>query len=237
MKKFKAKDYASINVDDADETSLVDAIGGDRFALMNSFDWEETPEGDAYWSDMYHGDIPLDTERLFLIHDTLFPKKAGGTMKKFKADDYSSINVVEADETSLGDAIGGDCFALMNSFDWEETPEGHDYWSEMYDKKVPLDTERLQLIYDTLFPHATSEDTPKEFNPVSKPSHYNLSGGIECIEYIKQVLGPDGFIAYCRGNSMKYQHRAMYKGKPLEDLEKAHQYSAWAIETLMELEE
>jgi hypothetical protein len=70
------------------------------------------------------------------------------------------------------------------------------------------------------------------FDAVSKPSHYNHSGGIECIDYIRQVLGKEGFIAYCRGNQIKYQHRAMYKGKPIEDLEKAHQYNAWAIEAL-----
>jgi hypothetical protein len=75
----------------------------------------------------------------------------------------------------------------------------------------------------------------QQHNPVSKPSHYNVADGIECITYIKQVLGNEGFVAYCRGNQIKYQHRAMYKGNPIEDLEKAHQYNAWAIETLKEL--
>ena len=75
---------------------------------------------------------------------------------------------------------------------------------------------------------------PKPFDAVSKPSHYNHGDGIECIDYIRQVLGKDGFIAYCRGNQIKYQHRAMYKGKPVEDLEKAHQYNAWTIEALKE---
>ena len=75
------------------------------------------------------------------------------------------------------------------------------------------------------------------FDAVSKPSHYNHGDGIECIDYIRQVLGKDGFIAYCRGNQIKYQHRAMYKGKPVEDLEKAHQYNAWAIEALKETKE
>ena len=81
-------------------------------------------------------------------------------------------------------------------------------------------------------PYTTEE---QQHNPVSKPSHYNVADGIECITYIKQVLGNEGFVAYCRGNQIKYQHRAMYKGNPIEDLEKAHQYNAWAIETLKEL--
>ena len=78
-------------------------------------------------------------------------------------------------------------------------------------------------------------DNPSEYNPVSKPSHYNQDGGIECIDYIKQVLGKEGFVAYCRGNQIKYQHRAMYKGNAVQDLEKAGQYNAWAIETLKEM--
>ena len=75
-------------------------------------------------------------------------------------------------------------------------------------------------------------DSPSSYDPVSKPSHYNQDGGIECIDYIKQVLGKEGFVAYCRGNQIKYQHRAMYKGNAVQDLEKAGQYNAWAIETL-----
>ena len=73
------------------------------------------------------------------------------------------------------------------------------------------------------------------YHPVSKPSHYNISDGVECITYIKQVLGNDGFVAYCRGNVMKYNHRAMYKGNPLEDMAKAQQYLEWANETLKEI--
>ena len=75
----------------------------------------------------------------------------------------------------------------------------------------------------------------QEHNPVSKPSHYNTEGGVECITYIKQVLGKEGFVAYCRGNVMKYNHRAMYKGNPLECMAKAGQYLEWANETLKEI--
>ena len=74
------------------------------------------------------------------------------------------------------------------------------------------------------------------FDPVDKPAHYNLEDGVECIDYIKQVLGKEGFVAYCRGNVMKYNHRAMYKNAtPVEDLKKAHQYLTWANETLEEI--
>ena len=82
--------------------------------------------------------------------------------------------------------------------------------------------------------HEYEEDKGKPFDPVSRPIHYNQAG-IECIDYIKQVLGKEGFIAYCRGNVMKYNHRAFYKGNPSEDMAKAEQYLEWANETLKEI--
>ncbi len=76
---------------------------------------------------------------------------------------------------------------------------------------------------------------PQKQSTSGKPFHYNNTEGIECIDYIKQVLGPHGFVAYCRGNVMKYNHRAMYKGNPTEDMAKAEQYLKWANETLKEI--
>lgn len=73
------------------------------------------------------------------------------------------------------------------------------------------------------------------FDAVTKPSHYNHSGGVECIDYIKQVLGLEGFVAYCRGNVIKYNHRAFYKGNATEDLKKAEVYLKWANEALEEM--
>ena len=108
---------------------------------------------------------------------------------------------------------------------------------------VSLDGDWITVVNDDGFSQSGANvnfelvvpEDQQQHDPVSKPSHYNVSDGIECITYIKQVLGNEGFVAYCRGNQIKYQHRAMYKGNPIEDLEKAHQYNAWAIETLKEL--
>lgn len=72
-----------------------------------------------------------------------------------------------------------------------------------------------------------------EYNPVDKPYHYN-SGNIECIDYIKEVLGLEGFIDYCHGNIIKYQHRYKYKQKPVEDIEKAKWYLDRMLEALKE---
>ena len=71
----------------------------------------------------------------------------------------------------------------------------------------------------------------KKFDPVNNPPHYTIRDGIECIDYIKQVLGPKGFAYWCWGNVIKYQHRHEYKGKPIQDMEKAQFYLDKWIET------
>ena len=73
-----------------------------------------------------------------------------------------------------------------------------------------------------------------DFNSVSKPFHYN-TGEIECIDYIKQVLGIEGFIAYCHGNMVKYQHRHRYKQNPVEDMDKADWYMQKMREAMKEV--
>ncbi len=68
----------------------------------------------------------------------------------------------------------------------------------------------------------------KDIDMVNSPSHYNQSG-IECIAAIQAALGPN-FKYYLQGNIMKYLWRFDYKGKPLEDLQKAQ----WYLNTLIE---
>ena len=59
---------------------------------------------------------------------------------------------------------------------------------------------------------------------VNHPPHYQSDNGIECIDAIRAALGSDGFIAYCRGSSMKYVWRE--KVNAAEDLRK----SAWYLD-------
>ena len=73
-----------------------------------------------------------------------------------------------------------------------------------------------------------------KYEPVNSPAHYKLSGGIECIDYIKQVLTLDQFIGYCHGNMIKYQHSYMYKGNPVQDMEKAEWYLNKMLEAMEE---
>jgi hypothetical protein len=68
-------------------------------------------------------------------------------------------------------------------------------------------------------------------DPVNHPSHYT-AGKIECIDAIREALGLDGFIAYCRGNAIKYTWRAGRKGAAVEDLRKAAWYQSRAAEAM-----
>jgi hypothetical protein len=57
---------------------------------------------------------------------------------------------------------------------------------------------------------------------VTNPDHYN-AGKIECITYLRDSLGVEGFMYHCEGTVKKYMHRWRYKNG-LEDLEKAQWY-------------
>jgi hypothetical protein len=72
--------------------------------------------------------------------------------------------------------------------------------------------------------------TPPAENDPASPNYYK-TGGIECIDAIRAMLGKEGFEAYCRGNVIKYNWR--YKAKNgLEDLKKAAVYQEWLNESV-----
>ena len=80
------------------------------------------------------------------------------------------------------------------------------------------------------------DDDDDEEDVVNKPSHYN-TGSIECIEGIQASMSAEAFNGYLKGNCMKYLWRYDYKGKPVEDLQKAQWYLAELIKELLFEEE
>jgi hypothetical protein len=82
----------------------------------------------------------------------------------------------------------------------------------------------------TFKPLSEWQDDKSAGDPVNHPPHYQ--GKVECIDAIEAALGDDGFIAFCRGNAMKYLYRAGRKGDSVEDLRKAAWYLDRAIKTL-----
>ncbi len=65
---------------------------------------------------------------------------------------------------------------------------------------------------------------------VNHPPHYQ--GKVECIDAIEAALGPEGFVAYCRGNALKYSFRAGRKGDAAQDIKKARWYADRALQTI-----
>ena len=63
----------------------------------------------------------------------------------------------------------------------------------------------------------------EEEDMVGAPKHYN-SGNIECIDAIEESMSSHAFKGYLKGNCMKYLWRYEYKGKQVQDLQKAGWY-------------
>ena len=83
--------------------------------------------------------------------------------------------------------------------------------------------------------------TPQEWDAASKairdavdhPPHYS-KGAIETIDYLVDILGTQGAIAYCHGNIIKYTGMRLFnKGKTVQDARKA----IWYLNKLIELTE
>ena len=65
----------------------------------------------------------------------------------------------------------------------------------------------------------------------SNPDHYK-TGGIECIDAMRDMLGYEGFIAYCRGNIMRYNWRLGKKDDPIIEMQKIDVYQRWIRDTM-----
>ena len=102
-------------------------------------------------------------------------------------------------------------------------------------KQLPAIEEPLMQVYLDM---ADAELNPfdAEEDVVNKPSHYN-TGSIECIEGIQASMSAEAFAGYLKGNCMKYLWRYDYKGKPVEDLQKAQWYLAKLLNVVVFEEE
>lgn len=64
-------------------------------------------------------------------------------------------------------------------------------------------------------------------DPVISPPHYT-AGEIECIDAIREAVGPEGFDGYLRGQVIKYAWRAGRKDDYAQDMAKAAFYARMA---------
>lgn len=67
---------------------------------------------------------------------------------------------------------------------------------------------------------------------VNQPSHYNRPGLLETKLRIRLFLGNEEFKSFCKGNILKYVARFEFKGRPVEDLNKAKAYIDMLIDEL-----
>jgi len=109
----------------------------------------------------------------------------------------------------------GQCPLLLPDFEWEVIKDSIDdateeEWAEV-SKKILEETSLSMEVHN--------------------PSHYN-TGAVECIDAIEATLSDEEFRGYCRGNTLKYLWRCMYKGKTKQDLEKARWYLDRLLDTL-----
>ena len=115
-------------------------------------------------------------------------------------------------------------------FDWDRIREAH----------PPLELEKETVVSQTLLEKYIAladeeqrqqdllnsvwdEEQEEEEDMVGAPKHYN-SGNIECIDAIEESMSSHAFKGYLKGNCMKYLWRYDYKGKQVEDLQKAGWY-------------
>ena len=63
----------------------------------------------------------------------------------------------------------------------------------------------------------------ENMDDVVNPSHYN-QGGMECIDEMMLIFGPEETKSYCKLNSWKYRKRALFKGTPEKDMAKSDAY-------------
>ena len=68
-------------------------------------------------------------------------------------------------------------------------------------------------------------------DPVNHPSYYT-AGKVECIDAIEAALGRDGFIAFLRGQVIKYNWRCGLKDDAAQDAAKARWYADRLISVL-----
>ena len=105
-------------------------------------------------------------------------------------------------------------------------------WDRLRKQAPAIDESLMQVYLDAAQEEFDVEEPDTEEDAVNSPSHYN-TGNIECIDAIEDSMSPAAFKGYLKGNCMKYLWRYDYKGKPVEDLQKAQWYLAKLLQEVV----
>ena len=99
-------------------------------------------------------------------------------------------------------------------------------WDRLQKKHPAIDESLMKVYLDMAEAEMNPfDDDDEEQDVVNNPDHYN-TGNIECIDAIEESMSSVAFKGYLKGNCMKYLWRYDYKGKQVEDLQKAQWYLA-----------
>ena len=165
----------------------------------------------------------------------LFIEKDCDTYSNYELDENKRCKNFEALKKRKCD----DCFYFNKNILYCKKHRHHIGNTKNYDclayKKdnTPKDWEKVKFVPEIIMEEYNKMKTNTNHDPVNHPNHYT-SGGIECIDCIKAVLG-ENFIGFLIGNVIKYCYR--YKNKNgIEDLKKSKWYLEKAINELEEQE-
>jgi hypothetical protein len=120
----------------------------------------------------------------------------------------------------------GECdknICISYAFDWEKTPEGFDFWNDVYDGNIPTIENGNPETWDIF---KTFYDEFNQTNKEEKPTQYKI--GIDTFERAKANLTKEELLACCRFNIDKYTWRK--KDQDKSDFEKIIAYATYAIE-------
>lgn len=100
---------------------------------------------------------------------------------------------------------------------------------------IPPSPPEKEELTDTVVGQTRADISKTEITEdmVNHPSHYKLANGMETKEILKQLLTPEEYRGWCKGNALKYQFRAGKKdpSKESEDYCKAQ----WFLNELNEV--
>lgn len=93
-------------------------------------------------------------------------------------------------------------------------------------RNYPMPKEEAEIVKDLLVKQSSIKE-----NAVNHPDHYNKPGQKECIDEIEDILGTEGMVYFCLGNTCKYLYRAGNKANnsEMQDIQKALWYYNKAV--------
>lgn len=97
---------------------------------------------------------------------------------------------------------------------------------EHYGSNIKGYDDCVEAIYNYLNkfePTEPTEPTESTEDIITKPSHYNRKGAMECLDEIELIFGREALKYFCLCNAWKYRYRAADKNGE-EDIKKSDEY-------------